>query len=65
MVLPVRTSADGVLAQRDARATADAAPAPLRIAHGISALGIIALFLAPHLANHVHSSLGLTPIVWR
>ena len=36
-------SADGVLAQRDARATADAAPAPLRIAHGISALGIIDL----------------------
>jgi hypothetical protein len=27
-------SADGVLAQRDARATADAEPAPLRIAHG-------------------------------
>ena len=58
-------SADGVLAQRDVRATADAAPAPLRIAHDISALGIIAIFLAPHLANHLHSSLGLTPIVPR
>ena len=53
------------MAQQDARATADAAPAPLRIAHGISALGIIAIFLAPHLANHLHSSLGLTPSVRR
>jgi len=58
-------SADGVLAQRDVRATADATPAPLRIAHGICALGIIAIFLVPHLANHLHSSLGLTPIVPR
>ena len=41
-------SADGVLAQRDARATADAAPAPLRIARGISAFAIFAIFLALH-----------------
>ena len=31
--------------RNDARATADAAPASLRIAHGILALGIIAIFL--------------------
>jgi hypothetical protein len=37
---------------------ADAAPAPLRVAHGISALGIIAIFLALHLANHLTFILG-------
>src|SRR6516164_6186110 len=37
---------------------ADAAPAPLRVAHGISALGIIAIFLALHLANHLTFVLG-------
>ena len=38
--------------------TANAAPAPLRVAHGISALGIIAIFLAMHLANHLTFILG-------
>ena len=37
---------------------ADAAPARLRVAHGISALGIIAIFLALHLANHLTFILG-------
>ena len=37
---------------------ANAAPAPLRVAHGISALGIIAIFLAMHLANHFTFILG-------
>jgi hypothetical protein len=37
---------------------ANAAPAPLRVAHGISALGIIAIFLAMHLANHLTFILG-------
>jgi hypothetical protein len=37
---------------------ADAAPALLRVAHGISALGIIAIFLALHLANHLTFILG-------
>ena len=36
----------------------NAAPAPLRVAHGISALGIIAIFLAMHLANHLTFILG-------
>src|SRR6516162_10774631 len=36
-----RTHAHPPFQVGDARATADAAPAPLRIAHGISALGII------------------------
>jgi hypothetical protein len=36
---------------------------PMRIAHGIFALGVIAIFLALHLANHLTSSSGLTPIV--
>jgi len=41
--------ADGVLAQRDARATARQCGArPLRIARGISAFAIIAIFLALH-----------------
>jgi hypothetical protein len=35
-----------------------AAPPPLRVAHGISALGIIAIFLALHLANHLTFILG-------
>jgi hypothetical protein len=43
--------------------TANAAPSPLRVAHGISALGIIAIFLAMHLAITLHLSSGLTPIV--
>ena len=38
--------------------TANAAPAPLRVAHGISAVGIIAIFLAMHLANHLTFILG-------
>jgi hypothetical protein len=37
---------------------ANAAPAPLRVAHGISAVGIIAIFLAMHLANHLTFILG-------
>ena len=37
---------------------ADAASAPLRVAHGISALGIIAIFLALHLTNHLTFVLG-------
>src|SRR6516225_3140958 len=37
---------------------ANAAPAPLRVAHGISALAIIAIFLAMHLANHLTFILG-------
>jgi len=37
---------------------ADAAPAPMRVAHGITALGIIAIFLALHLLNHLTFILG-------
>jgi hypothetical protein len=37
---------------------ANAAPAPPRVAHGISALAIIAIFLAMHLANHLTFILG-------
>ena len=37
---------------------ANTAPAPLRVAHGISALAIIAVFLAMHLANHLTFILG-------
>lgn len=33
-------------------------PAPLRIAHGISALGIIVIFLALHMVNHLTGLLG-------
>lgn len=44
----------------DAPAPADAgaAPAWLRVAHGVSALCIIAMFLALHLANHLTFILG-------
>jgi hypothetical protein len=38
--------------------SADAAPAALRVAHGISALGIIATLLTLHLANHLTFILG-------
>ena len=31
---------------------------PMRVAHGITALGIIAIFLALHLANHLTFILG-------
>ena len=37
---------------------ANAAPPPLRVAHGISALGIMAIFLAMHLANRLTFILG-------
>ena len=42
---------------------ANAAPAALRVAHGISAVGIIAIFLAMHLANHLTFILG--PDIYR
>ena len=43
-------------------APTDPAPAPWRIAHGVSALGIIAIFLAIHLANFAVST-GVLPLV--
>jgi hypothetical protein len=55
-------AATALLAFSSARAAAPAAvhpaPAALRIAHGFSALGIIAIFLALHLANHLTFVLG-------
>ena len=39
-------------------AAAGAAPVQLRVAHGIAALGVIVIFLALHLANHLTFILG-------
>ena len=54
-------AAAAYLAFSDASATAAAPPRPavrLRVAHGISALAIIVLFLAMHLGNHLTFVLG-------
>ncbi|HLI11236.1 MAG TPA: hypothetical protein VKY65_06510 [Alphaproteobacteria bacterium] len=43
-----------------AAAPARPVPAPLRVAHGFSALAIIAIFLALHIANHLTGLVGPT-----